>query len=103
ENMATTEITRKTPVTELSFCVTPCWIKSPMTTSMMRSKGSREVSSRRPATRITRKTNVRTMAARRIRSIVFCLREDGHTAVEVRDRETPVAKLDVLRAVTEGG
>ena len=36
------------PVTDRSFCVMPCWIRSPITISSMRSNGWSELSSRRP-------------------------------------------------------
>ena len=46
--------TRIAPVTEKSFCVTPCWTRSPIITSRIRSNGCSDESSRRPITRVIR-------------------------------------------------
>ena len=46
--------TSRAPVTEKSFWVTPCCTRSPIITSMIRSKGWSEESSRRPMIRVSR-------------------------------------------------
>jgi hypothetical protein len=55
--MPIVDTTMITPVTDRSFWVTPDWIRSPMTTSRMRSNGCKVASSRRPSTRVNVNTS----------------------------------------------
>src|SRR5215207_3689911 len=91
------------PVTEKSFWVTPCWIRSPSTTSRIRSKGSRVESSRRPTARVTNHTKTKRTIARTTMSISGALGPDGDRAVDCGEQLVAVIELHVLRAVPDVG
>ena len=57
------------PVRLKSFCVTPCWIRSPMTTSTMSSNGVIWPSSRLPIRRTSTYSAKKMTVARRTMSI----------------------------------
>src|SRR3954454_16097213 len=83
------------PVIELSLWVTPCWTRSPMTTSRIRSNGSIELSSRRPTARVTSRIRKKTKVVRRTRSISGQHRDVG---VDRHERRVGVVELDADRA-----
>ena len=56
-------------MTDRSFCVMPCWIRSPITISSMRSNGWSELSSRRPMSLVSTKTKQKATTARTTMSI----------------------------------
>ena len=65
------EIAVIAPINELSCCVTPCWIRSPITMMRMSSKAESSASSFRPIVRITMNRNTNITDAR----ATICIRE----------------------------
>src|SRR3954465_13622859 len=102
---AIVEMTVVAPVRGCALCVTPCWTRSPMTTSRIMSNGSIELSSRRPTARVTPKIKKKTKTGRKTRSMAGSrggpLGQDGERAGEADDRLLGVVELDRVRTAPD--
>src|SRR5918995_488567 len=87
------------PVNDMSLCVIPCWMRSPTTTSRIRSKGSSERSSRRPMSRVTRKTKRKAKNA--LTTMSMSSGPDHHVTLRCREQLGVVVEPDVLTLPTQ--